>query len=67
MIQEASKVFSVSQNVSRRLAKYNGIQAEPLYHPSPFYQHLHFEGYGDFVFLPTRLELNKRPPAAPQF
>ena len=60
-IQEAGKVFSVSQNVSRRLAKYNGIHAEPLYHPSPFYRHLHFEEYGDFVFLPTRLELNKRP------
>jgi glycosyltransferase involved in cell wall biosynthesis len=60
-IQEARKLFSVSQNVSRRLAKYNGVQAEPLYHPSPFYRHLHFKEYGDFIFLPTRLELNKRP------
>jgi len=61
MIGEARKLFSVSQNVSRRLAKYNGMTAEPLYHPSPFYRQLHFQEYGDFVFLPTRLELNKRP------
>jgi len=60
-IREARHVFSVSRNVARRLTKYNDIAAEPLYHPSPFHQHLHFEEYGDFVFLPTRLELNKRP------
>jgi len=61
MIAEARKLFSVSRNVSRRLARYNGIVAEPLYHPSPFYRQLYFQEYGDFVFLPTRLELNKRP------
>lgn len=60
-IREAKRVFTVSQNVSRRLVRYNGIQAEPLYHPSPFYKYLHFEEFGDFIFLPTRLELNKRP------
>jgi len=60
-IREARHVFSVSRNVAGRLAQYNAIQAEPLYHPSPFHRHLRFEEYGDFVFLPTRLELNKRP------
>lgn len=61
VIQEAKRIFTISQNVSRRLAKYNGIQAEPLYHPSPYRKYLHFEEFGDFIFLPTRLEMNKRP------
>ena len=47
--------------VADRLARYNGLDAEPLYHPPPLHDRLHPGPFGDYVFSATRLEHNKRP------
>jgi glycosyltransferase involved in cell wall biosynthesis len=58
---EARHVFSTSGVVAARLARYNGLTAEPLYHPPPLHDRLHAGPFGDVVFCPSRLERNKRP------
>ena len=58
---EAHRVFSTSARVADRLARYTGIDAEPLHHPPPLHDRLRTGPVGDYVFCPTRLEHNKRP------
>jgi glycosyltransferase involved in cell wall biosynthesis len=58
---EAEALFTTSGVVADRLARFNGLLAEPLYHPPPLFDALHPGRFGDYVFCPTRLEGNKRP------
>lgn len=59
-ISGAKKVFANSKNVARRLKRFNGLQAEALYHPPPIGD-LHGDGeYGDYLFYPSRLSGLKR-------
>ena len=58
---EARHVFTTSRVVAHRLARFNGLAAEPLYHPPPLHDRLHAGPFGDYVFCATRLEGNKRP------
>ena len=58
---EARKVFTTSGVVADRLARFNGMHGEPLYHPPPLHDRLRPGGFGDVVFSPSRLEHNKRP------
>jgi glycosyltransferase involved in cell wall biosynthesis len=60
-LEEHSSIYTISQVVSDRLARYNGLASTPLYHPAPLHDELHEGPYGDYVFSPTRLENNKRP------
>lgn len=60
-LEEARHIFTTSRAVADRLARYNGLAGEPLYHPPPLHRHLHGGPAGDYVFCPTRLEHNKRP------
>jgi glycosyltransferase involved in cell wall biosynthesis len=60
LIREARHVFTISKTVAERLRKYNGISAQPLYHPAPGAELLRCEGYGDYVFYPSRLDRSKR-------
>ncbi|MDT7689406.1 MAG: hypothetical protein QOE46_2165 [Acidobacteriota bacterium] len=59
-IPEARKVFANSRTVAERLARYNRIESEPLYHPPPRAAALHAGEQGDYVFYPSRLEPQKR-------
>jgi glycosyltransferase involved in cell wall biosynthesis len=58
---EAEALYTISGVVADRLARFNGLRAEPLYHPPPLAESLHPGDAGDYVFCPTRLEGNKRP------
>jgi glycosyltransferase involved in cell wall biosynthesis len=58
---EATHIFTISQLVADRLARFNGLRGEALYHPPPLHDRLHEGGFGRDVFCPTRLEANKRP------
>lgn len=57
---EARQVFSIARNTSNRLARYNNLEAEVLYHPPKLEGRLHSAGYGDYVFAPSRLDPSKR-------
>ena len=59
-IPEARKVFANSRTVAERLARYNRIESEPLYHPPPRAESLRAGAQGDYVFYPSRMEPQKR-------
>ncbi|MGZ4794516.1 MAG: glycosyltransferase family 4 protein [Acidimicrobiia bacterium] len=60
-LSEATGLYCTSGVVADRLARYNGLVAEPVYHPAPLFDRLRPGPFGDVVFCPLRLEGNKRP------
>jgi len=60
-LSEAERRYANSGVVAARLARYNGLDAEPLYHPPPLADRIHEGAFGDEVLCITRLEGNKRP------
>ncbi len=60
LIREARRVFTISRTVAERLLQFNGIRAQPLYHPGPNADLLRCDCYGDYVFYPSRLDRTKR-------
>jgi glycosyltransferase involved in cell wall biosynthesis len=64
MLGECRRLFANAQNTANRLAKYNGLTAQALYHPPPFAERLAAGPYGDYVLFVGRLESIKRPDLA---
>jgi glycosyltransferase involved in cell wall biosynthesis len=64
MLGECRRLFANAQNTANRLAKYNGVTAEALYHPPPFADRLGAGPYGDYVLFVGRIESIKRPDLA---
>ena len=64
MLGECRRLFANAKNTANRLAKYNGLCAEALYHPPPFADRLDRGPYGDYVLCVGRLESIKRPDLA---
>jgi glycosyltransferase involved in cell wall biosynthesis len=60
MLGECRKVFTNARNTAARLAKFNGLQAEPLYHPPQLAARLVPGPYGDYVLSVGRIESVKR-------
>src|SRR5262249_24031056 len=60
VLAEPAGLFANARNTAARLAKYNGLIAEPLYHPPPLAGKLRPGGLGDYVLSVGRLEANKR-------
>lgn len=61
VLGECRRVFTNAGNTAGRLRKYNGVDAEPLYHPPPLADRLRPGAYGDSVLVVGRLESIKRP------
>jgi glycosyltransferase involved in cell wall biosynthesis len=59
-LRESRRLFTIAANTTERLAKYNGITAETLYHPPPLAGQLQSGPAGDYVLSVGRLEANKR-------
>jgi len=57
---EARKIYTNAQNTANRLARYNGLKGEALYHPPKLDQFYHNEEYGDYIFSISRLDRMKR-------
>jgi len=60
MLGECVARFSIARTVSARLERYNGLTAEPLYHPPRLAGELKPGPYGDYIVTVTRLEKVKR-------
>jgi glycosyltransferase involved in cell wall biosynthesis len=54
------KVYTVSQCVSGRLLKYNGVRSTPLFHPPPIAEDLYCDQADSYILAPSRLESLKR-------
>ncbi|NLE45500.1 MAG: glycosyltransferase family 4 protein [Chloroflexi bacterium] len=57
---EARRIFTNAQNTANRLARYNNLRGEALYHPPKLAERLHNRSYGDYILSPSRLEAVKR-------
>jgi glycosyltransferase involved in cell wall biosynthesis len=60
VLGESKRLFANARTTAARLARYNGLTAEPLYHPPPLAGRLRPGPYGDYVLSVGRLEANKR-------
>jgi len=60
MLGECRRIYANAGNTARRLEKFNGLKAEPLYHPPRLAERLAPGPYGDYVLSVGRLETVKR-------
>lgn len=60
MLAESRGIFTIARTVSARLARYNGLASEPLYHPPRLAHQLRAGPAGDYVLSIGRLESVKR-------
>lgn len=60
MLRECRALFTNARNTASRLAKFNGLHAEPLYHPPNLASQLVAGPYGDYVLSVGRIESVKR-------
>ena len=60
MLGECRRRYSISVNTAERLQRFNGLQAEPLYHPPSLADRLRHERYGSYVLSVGRLNRMKR-------
>ncbi|WP_035284485.1 MULTISPECIES: glycosyltransferase family 4 protein [unclassified Clostridium] len=59
-ISESRRVFTISENTTNRLKKYNNINGPALYHPPKNYEKLYYGNLGDYIFYPSRIDEIKR-------
>lgn len=60
MLAESRRIFTIARTVTDRLARYNGLAAETLYHPPRLAARLVGGPFGDYVLSIGRLESVKR-------
>lgn len=61
MLRECRRLFTNAGNTANRLKKFNGLEAQPLYHPPHLAGRITSGEYGDYVLSVGRLESVKRP------
>ena len=59
-LNKISKKYSMCQNITNRLKKYNGLESIPIYHPPANEERFYCDESYDFIFYPSRLESLKR-------
>lgn len=59
-IGEAHSIYANSENIANRLKRYNGIEAEPLYHPPNEAEAFYSADALDYLFFPSRITEIKR-------
>jgi glycosyltransferase involved in cell wall biosynthesis len=59
-LSEVKRIYTNSQIVGRRLRLYSEIDSEPLYPPLLDSDSYHCEGYGNYFFMPSRINALKR-------
>jgi glycosyltransferase involved in cell wall biosynthesis len=59
-LAESKGLFTISRRTAERLQKFNGVAAEPLYHPSRLAARLRSGTGGDYVLSVGRIESIKR-------
>ena len=60
MLEECRRRFTISETTSQRLERFNGVRADPLYHPPRLAGRLRAGPYGNYVLSVGRLESIKR-------
>ncbi|MEO6214042.1 MAG: glycosyltransferase family 4 protein, partial [Vicinamibacterales bacterium] len=60
MLGECRALFTNAKNTAKRLETFNGLRAEPLYHPPRLAPRLRAGDYGNYVLSVGRIEAVKR-------
>ena len=60
MLEECWPRFTISKTITRRLERFNGVRADPLYHPPRLAGRLRAGPYGNYVLSVGRLVSIKR-------
>lgn len=60
MLGECRSIYTNARNTASRLEKFNGLKAEPLYHPPRLARRIRTGEYGDYVLSVGRIESVKR-------
>lgn len=60
LLPESKKIYTIADNVTNRLMKFNGIKAETLYHPPKHIGKYYCGEYGDYILSIGRLDKLKR-------
>jgi glycosyltransferase involved in cell wall biosynthesis len=59
-LSRVRRLYTISQNVTQRLARFNGVASTALYHPPPLAGKLYSGASEAYIFAPSRLETLKR-------
>ena len=59
-LEECWRRFTIAETTARRLERFNGVRADPLYHPPRLAGRLRAGPYGNYVLSVGRLESIKR-------
>lgn len=59
-LSEAKRIYANSQNVSNRMRRFTGLASVPLYHPCPDMDKFYSGEYGDYILMPSRINITKR-------
>lgn len=60
VLSKAYRLYANSGRVAERLVHFNGLSAQPLYHPPPHAERFVTAAPLDYIFAPSRLESLKR-------
>lgn len=60
VLSRAQHLYANSRRVAERLMEFNGLQAQPLYHPPHGAEKFFTDDAYDYIFAPSRLESLKR-------
>ncbi len=60
LLPESRGIYTISKNVSSRMAKFCGVESKPLYHPPPSAEQFAPLPAEDYFFFPSRLTPIKR-------
>ena len=59
-LKEAKKIYTIANNVTKRMRQYNGLESVPLYHPCPDMEKFYCDDYKDYILMPSRINITKR-------
>jgi len=59
-LNEAKRIYTISQNVTNRMSRFNEINSTPLYHPCPDMEKFYCCDYDNYVLMPSRINITKR-------
>ena len=59
-LPEAKRIYTIADNVTNRLKRYNHITAKTLYHPCPDYDKFYVKEYENYILMPSRINAAKR-------
>lgn len=59
-LPEAKRIYTIADNVTKRMRYYNGIESVPLYHPCPDMDKFYCGEYEDYILMPSRINITKR-------